>query len=305
MNRLFCLNQWVLIGAIGFSVPMQFCMPKQVPAPALPKFEHGHRQVERMLADRLGMGAYLTPNGMRPLSAGDPLYEWAVENFEGVGTDHVNFWDDANLSSTADAQHVPETPFLPCRIRIAPDYTTGVRIGELRKFEELWVDIIFELCNARNDARFGALDLLCIQHKISYHDYVEEMAMLEHGALIETAKVIQSVWLPWAARAKCSSIPGPEFWNTINVNFDEWFSQYKDRLDGYPYKTYGERYTIFSSKGRRALDDTDWAEGTVETLSRLNFEAAGVLSDQEAWPILQEWLTKRERHFVRSAGIIH
>jgi len=193
---------------------------------------HGEEQLDQFLKDR--------PQLSRIVRKGNTLWNWLRDGF-GNEKDGIRiFWENKPTSDfnsfgaesrfTADSNNV--------YIRVDRCYKKGEFAQIERSAEEILIDIVFELNNAKNRSRRLELGDLADRGQISKHDYALAIAKEEYTASLDTGAFYTQIWIPFC---HAHNFEYEAFlWSfTSYGNFDSWLGSFpKD--SGYPFRSYGK-----------------------------------------------------------------
>jgi hypothetical protein len=194
--------------------------------------EYGRQQLDRLFVDRPEMGKHG--------AAGSPLAQWAVRKFAGEDLGRLIEWD-STLPLVGDAEHDTVTDRQVGRVRISGVYRNGDQKDQKRDFEELWMNLTYELINIGNSPSFRELDSAAQKGQISKDYYVRGMFGIELKAVQATRAFYVRVFLPWASANEVRS--DPRLWYTHEAHWGtisdalQWYSD----PNSYPWQPY-ERY---------------------------------------------------------------
>lgn len=142
--------------------------------------EFGRRQVEQMLADRPDMKDVIGPE--------HPVYQWAVDGFQGKHLGQRVYWNANSPRSGRSAEHaVPYGNYPPYISISGGTETTPV---------DKWAAVVFELVNLQNFESFTRLTVDAHAGKLKADEYATKCVMLEYDAQLKTHKLFAANPLP-------------------------------------------------------------------------------------------------------------
>ena len=183
------------------------------PAPASEAaLKHGQEQVRRMLEDRPAMGKHG--------EAADVLCQWAARMFAREHGQERIFWDGAKPASFCDAASYTPREGRKGSIRVLGKYRHGLRAGEERSFEELWMNAVFELHNVNNADLHARVHERARAGEYSKDEYVRRNIDNEARAAESTRAFYIHVFLPWAMEHEVPTLPTSWFvgWRSYSTD---------------------------------------------------------------------------------------
>lgn len=199
--------------------------------------EHGKRQVERMLADRLGMAVYRREKDDQAgyVEEGDAIYQWAVEAYAGKYVGERVYWEREEPSDGYAASHGRADMVGLNRVRVRNVTGSG-----REAFEKMWSGVVFEMHNMSLGAEWRAVYLGAMDGALSADEFAKGCAKVEWQAIHKMGKFRQEVWVPWAAAQGLKHDEDVWRWRD-QEDFEKWLAHYQDPED-YPWKHYRENY---------------------------------------------------------------
>ncbi len=199
--------------------------------------EHGKRQVERMLADRLGMAVYRREKDDQAgyVEEKDEIYKWAVEAYAGKYVGERVFWESEDPSDGYAASHGRADMVGLNRVRVRNVTGSG-----RDAFEKMWAGVVFEMHNMSLGPAWRGLYLSALDGAVSADEFAKGCAKVEWQAIHKMDKFRQEVWLPWAAAQGVKHDEDVWRWRDQD-DFEKWLAHYYDPED-YPWRPYRENY---------------------------------------------------------------
>ena len=201
-----------------------------------PENQHGLRQMQAMLQDRLHMNQYSVGADYRYVTEADSIYQWAAEHFKSEDNKIRFFWNDTPPDNHG-AVHQP-----PNRGRVGwiqlIEYNTKNQPKPSVGFEYLWACLFFELLNIQHYEEFNEIRQKAISSQLSKIDFCVQNMRVEHSVRKEIELVYAQVWLPWCKLNGFES--DQSLWGLPVKEFDFWVVD-KERTPSYR-KHYEDMY---------------------------------------------------------------
>ncbi|MCX6382822.1 MAG: hypothetical protein NT023_25635 [Armatimonadetes bacterium] len=184
--------------------------------PQTPPEKLGETQLERMLSDRPEMRPFIT--------RGDAVWNWCVKQFAGGDTKIPIDWSSVPpMEPNVESESGPGDLSHHGEISVRRIATIGLHTDSPRYGEDMWGNVIFELCNAQLYREHKAVSQWAYTAHPSKQEYIRRSAYVEYLAAVRTKRFYDSLWKPNMDRLGIHSRPYNLCWNVgISDQFDEW-----------------------------------------------------------------------------------
>ncbi len=238
---------------------------------------YGLEQVNQFVSDRPQMAALIHDD--------NAIENWAVKAFASPDLDFRLVWDNRpTISGPDDSSESSDFPDGMNRSYIAIDgiWKGGPRAGVKRTAEEMLVNLVFEVANARNGRVHAALDQRALRGEIDREAFIVQSAHNEFDAWRTVDDFHEKIWLPYCRET--GTADSPALWRlNAFANFDEWLKKYP-RTYWYPWQFYGTRYDkleAFHYKDTVAAAEKGDAAAQAKMGTMLGY--VGLFAQSEAW----------------------
>lgn len=191
----------------------------------------GEEQIRLMLADR--------PEMKKMIKDQDPIWKWAVKQFEGESGHNRIYWNNQDLYDKGfeyDSEHHYDTYKKTGFIRLRK----LDRFGKPTSTEKLIYFLVFELNNIQSSPKFKAVIQSALKGDMTEDQWIEKNTRIEYEAYRKTIDFYKTVFFPLAKTRHFHL--HPFHWGADGpTTYAGWIARYDDRSE-YPWSYWGKYY---------------------------------------------------------------